>query len=172
MIRYQLTCIEGHGFDGWFRSSADFDDQEARGLLACPMCGSSHVKKALMAPSVVASPETARRQEAESGQTSGSEAGPAAEPAAMPVPAPTVALPSATTEKMAEMISALREIRQKLVENSEDVGSRFPEEARRIHYGEAPQRGIHGAASPEDAKALADEGIDILALPMLPEDRN
>lgn len=153
MIRYTLSCDNAHSFEAWFRSSADFDAQAARGLLSCPQCGSEKVGKALMAPNVVVRD------------------GPAAR---VPVPAPPVPpVPAAMLPPEAqEMVAKLRELKAKLVENSENVGERFADEARKIHYGESPARPVHGQASLEDARALLDEGVEILPLPVLPEERN
>ncbi|ODN69103.1 DUF1178 family protein [Methylobrevis pamukkalensis] len=158
MIRYALVCIEGHGFEGWFRSSADFDSQEARGLLACTHCGSPHVRKALMAPRVVTR-EDARPVVAMAEPPATEGAG--AEPPARGL-----------DNRPPELVAALRELKSRITEHAEDVGKRFPEEARRIHYGEAPARGIFGAASADDVRGLRDEGIEVLPLPVLPDERN
>ena len=145
MIRYELHCELGHGFDGWFRDSAGYERQAGAGLLSCPQCGSAKVAKALMAPHVAKS----RPQPAEA------------------------APPSAKPDPRAEAVMALfRRIRQEVAANSDYVGERFPEEARRIHYAEAEPRGIYGEASLEEAKALREEGIEVLPLPPLPEERN
>jgi hypothetical protein len=153
MIRYTLSCDNDHTFEAWFRSSADFDAQAARGLLSCPQCGSEKIGKALRAPNVVVRDEpTVARVPA---------------PVAPP-PVPAAMLPP----EAQEMVSKLRELKAKLVENSENVGERFADEARKIHYGESPARPVHGQASLEDARALLDEGVEILPLPVLPEERN
>lgn len=155
MIRYDLRCAAGHGFDGWFRSSDDFDAQGARGLLACPVCGSGDVQKALMAPAV-------RLKAA---------AGPVEAPS--PEPRPEVPQPVALVdEREAKLRAMLREIRAQVTANSEDVGDRFPDVARKMHAEEIEKRTVHGRASAEEAKALADEGIEIHALPGFPDDLN
>jgi len=147
MIRYSLVCSNAHEFEGWFRSSEDFDTQSSAGLCACPQCGSTSVGKALMRPAV---------------STSEAKTVVAAEPAtAVEIP------PEAR-----EFIEKLKEIKAAMLEKSEDVGTRFAEEARRIHFGESPARTVHGEASQEDARALMEEGIDILPLPILPGERN
>jgi hypothetical protein len=153
MIRYSLICSDGHEFEAWFRSSGDFDDQSRRGLLTCPQCGSASVAKALMAPQVVLR-ETPRP--------------------ALPAPAPPApAMPAALIPpEAAELIGKLREFKAKLLENSENVGARFADEARKIHYGEAPERAVYGQASIEEARELVDEGIGIMPLPVLPDERN
>lgn len=142
MIRYALICDGGHSFEGWFAGGADFDDQVQRGLVSCPVCGSISVSKALMAPSV----STARQKETQQ----------------------MLAMENAQKEVVAKLRAAVEEIKA----SSEDVGERFPEEARRIHYGEAETRGIIGQASAEDARDLLEEGIAVMPLPVLPDDVN
>lgn len=148
MICYALACDAGHGFDSWFRSSDDFDMQTARGLVNCPHCGSAHVLKQIMAPRLA---RTDRN-----------------EPAALAEATP-VAL---VNEKAQALRAMVAEFRKQLATNSEDVGGRFAEEARKIHYGEREARTIHGQATGEEAKALAEEGVGFLPLPVLPEERN
>ncbi|WP_026783336.1 DUF1178 family protein [Pleomorphomonas koreensis] len=148
MIRYSLLCSEGHEFEGWFRSSRDFDAQASAGLCACPRCGSTSVAKALMKPNVA---------------TSEARTAPVAEQG-MP--------PSAIPPEARAFIGKLKEIKAALLDGSEDVGKRFAEEARRIHFGEAPARAVHGEATEQDARALVEDGIDILPLPILPGERN
>ncbi|MGX5666930.1 DUF1178 family protein [Rhizobium daejeonense] len=142
MIRYSLICENAHDFEGWFSESADFDRQKASGFLACPVCGSLDISKVLMAPSV----STARHKEK------------------------IGAL--AVNEAQKEVVAKLKEVITSIRANSEDVGERFPEEARKIHYGETEARGIVGQASPSEVKSLIDEGIEIAPLPMLPDDTN
>jgi hypothetical protein len=156
MIHYNLKCAEGHAFDGWFASSAAYDRLAAEGAVTCPHCGSASVERALMAPAI-----------AKGGASAVVEA---AEPEFLPPvgDAPNVAV----DERAAKVRAAIRAMRQAVIENGVDVGRRFPEEARRIHYGEAEPRGIYGQAEFEEAKELLDEGIAVLPLPVLPEDRN
>jgi len=151
MIRYSLQCSGGHGFEGWFSSSQDHDEQKARGLLACPACGSHEVEKTLMAPSVA----TARKKEARAERAA------AKQKAALPA-----------DPKKREMLKQIKELRDKVLAGAENVGDRFSEEARKIHYGEAEARGIFGQATVEEAVGLIDEGIEVLPIPDLPEDRN
>ncbi len=146
MIKYSLICDKEHVFEGWFGSSEDYDKQRKRGLVDCPSCGSKKISKALMAPGV-------------SGTKKSSD-----ETVAM------TKLPS--PELPAEMIEQLRKIKKHVEANSENVGDRFPEEARKIHYGEAEARGIYGKASLEEATNLAEEGVNVLPIPDLPEDKN
>ena len=156
MIRYSLVCEAGHGFDSWFPSSDSFDEQAARGLVTCPVCDSARVTKGLMAPSL------ARTDRARPVVDS---------PAAPVVPAPAPAMPT-TTEPERRIREMLRTLREQVVASAEHVGTRFPEEARKIHYGETEERAIYGQASPDEARALIDEGIDVAPLPPMPDDRN
>jgi hypothetical protein len=151
MIRYSLVCEDGHGFESWFPSSDSYDAQVARGLVACPVCDTVKVSKSLMVPSV------ARKDRERAPER------PPAQPAA------SVTLVAEPERQARAMLRALRE---HVVANSEHVGARFPEEARKIHYGEAEGRAIYGEASPAEARALIEEGIDVAALPVLPDDRN
>lgn len=168
MIRYALNCEQGHDFESWFPNSAAYDKQVKRKLVTCPVCGSAKVEKAMMAPRLA-------RADVEPPP-------PPALPAAPPQP-PTAAAPQPShppgKAAVAMMSPQEREIRQKLKElrdhvtrNASYVGSRFPEEARKMHYGEVEHRSIYGEASPEDAKALHEEGIDFHPLPILPDDAN
>jgi hypothetical protein len=150
MIRYSLQCSAGHGFEGWFSSSQDHDEQKARGLLACPACGSHDIEKTLMAPSVATARKKEERRELAVKQSA--------------------ALPA--DPKRREMLRQIKEMRDQVLAGAENVGDRFSEEARKIHYGEAEARGIFGQATIEEAAGLIDEGIDVLPIPDLPEDRN
>ncbi|MBE7201978.1 MAG: DUF1178 family protein [Parafilimonas terrae] len=151
MIRYSLVCEAGHGFESWFPSSDSYDAQVARGLVACPVCDSIKVGKALMVPSVA---RTDRER------------------AAAPQPTQAAAPVTLVAEPERQVRAMLRALREHVVAHSEHVGARFPEEARKIHYGEAEGRPIYGEASPAEARALIDEGIEVAALPLLPDDRN
>lgn len=155
MIRYQLVCAAGHDFEAWFANSAAFDAQRAAGQLACPACGDPHVEKALMAPAV---PAKARKSVA------------AAESMGEGAQRPQAMLKS--DSKAHELREALRQLRDHVTGNADYVGPRFAEEARKIHYKEAENRGIWGEASAEEAKALNEEGIEIFPLPEMPEDKN
>src|ERR1700712_4721704 len=159
MIRYTLRCTDAHEFESWFPDSASFDEQKALNLVSCPVCGSISVDKAVMAPAVV----TARRK---------SKAVAAQEPSA-PAPAqqsPTpVSLGDDTAQKMRAM---LRMMRDDLVANSRDVGPSFAEEARRMHDGVVEKEAIHGQAAPDEVRALAEDGIEVMPLPVFPDERN
>ena len=148
MIHYDLICDSGHEFDGWFSSSAAFDEQTRSGLVTCVHCGSDKVEKQLMAPGI---PVKGNRR----GET-----------AEKPV------LASTFDPRQQKIMQAMRELRRAVEENSEYVGDKFAEEARKIHYEEAEKRGIYGETTPRDAKALVEEGIEIHPLPDLPEDGN
>lgn len=142
MIRYELSCDNGHAFEGWFGSADDFDRQQKRTLVSCPSCGSTHVAKRLMAPSVSTARKKQQRQE----------------------------LAVQTGQK--EMMAKIREIVSTIRANSEDVGERFPEEARKIHYGESEQRGLIGKATADEVRDLLEEGVEVAPLPTLPDDTN
>jgi hypothetical protein len=164
MIRYTLVCNKRHEFESWFTNSAAYDKQVRRGLVTCPLCGSAKVEKALMAPGLGRS-DTSSRSKA---------------PPTQPLPpAPAEATPAAAQTPVAmispqeqEFRRKLRELRDHLVKNAENVGPRFPEEARKMHYGEAEHRSIYGVASPKDAKELHEEGIEFSPLPVLPDEHN
>ena len=161
MIRYALRCEHDHAFESWFQSSSAFDSQVRRKLVACPTCDSTEVEKAIMAPRIVS----------KKGRES---APPAPGPAPVPAPAPEAA-PGAQPLMMAqerELRTKLKELRDHIVKNADNVGERFPNEARKMHYGEIEHRPIYGEASPDEARALIDEGVEVSPLPVLPEDRN
>ena len=163
MIRYALVCNKRHEFESWFTNSVAFDKQAKRGLITCPMCGSAKVEKALMTPRL------ARAEKPSNQQTTPADPTPADAPAATAKSPTPVAMISPQEH---EFRQKLRELRDHLVKNAENVGSRFPEEARKMHYGEAEHRSIYGVASPEDAKAMHDEGIEFSPLPVLPDERH
>lgn len=173
MIRYALVCDRRHEFESWFSNSAAYDRQVRQGLVACPTCGSAKVEKALMAPRLTRSDASSRqgkrqeRHEPANQEASGSTSAEAASDAA-PSPTPVVI----TTPREQELHRKLRELRDHLVKNAEDVGSRFPQEARKMHYGETAHRSIYGVASAQDAEAMHEEGIAFSALPVLPDERN
>lgn len=162
MIRYALACDQAHEFESWFPSSDAFEAQKARGLVSCPACGSEKVEKQIMAPPVVArtaAPGPAPLQPAVASD--------APEPPAPP-PQP-VAMFSERERELRAMVKALREHVEKTADH---VGERFPDEARKMHYGESEHRSIYGQASLAEAKEMLEEGIEIHPLPMLPDERN
>jgi hypothetical protein len=158
MIRYALSCERGHTFESWFADSAAYDKQAKRKLISCPLCGSSKVEKAIMAPRLAASSKK-RPAQIETPV-------PAAAPAAEKAP---VAMISPQEQ---EFRAKLKELREHLTKNADDVGPKFPEEARKMHYGEIEHRSIYGVASSDEAKDLAEEGIEFHPLPILPDERN
>ncbi len=142
MIRFALACDRGHGFDAWFSSGDSYDEQMEAQAIVCPTCGSIHVKKAPMAPAVL-------RGKAEE-----------------------TARESPADGERKQTYAFLKGMRDYLKDNADDVGKAFPEEARKMHYGEAEARNIYGEASVDEAKALHEEGIPALPLPKLPEEHN
>lgn len=137
MIKYSLICEADHEFEGWFRDSADFDLQCEDGLIECPSCGSEKVRKAVMAPAI------ARR----SNQGAGN------------------ARPERLAAIQKDMARAVERARNYVEKNFDYVGDKFPEEARKIHYGESDERGIYGEASGKEVKSLIDEGVHIAPVP-------
>lgn len=172
MIRYSLRCERKHAFEAWFANSADYERQKKRGLVTCPACGSASVEKAIMAPALARSGRSRRRDPAPAaGEQPGSE--PAAGDASAAAAAPEEKAPVAiVSEQERELRRKLKELREHLLKNADYVGPRFPEEARRMHYGEVEHRSIYGEASPEEARALLEEGIEFHPLPRLPDERN
>lgn len=160
MIRYALICRQGHEFESWFQDSAAYDKQAKRGLVSCPHCGSAKVEKAIMAPRLSAT--TKRRSKAIEAPETAPEAAPA------PAPAPVAMI----SPQEQEIRAKLKELRDHLTKNADNVGAKFPEEARKMHYGEIEHRSIYGVASPEEAKELSEEGIEFHPLPSLPDERN
>jgi hypothetical protein len=158
MIRYNLRCERGHAFESWFQSSSAYEAQEKRKLVNCPACGSDKVERAIMAPQIVS----------KKGRDS-------AEPAPAPAASTEVSAPTSTPLMMAqerELRVKLKELRDHIVKNADNVGERFPNEARKMHYGDIEHRPIYGEASPEEARSLIDEGVEVSPLPVLPDDRN
>ncbi|MBF9034770.1 DUF1178 family protein [Rhodobacterales bacterium HKCCE2091] len=147
MIRYSLTCADGHDFESWFRSGADFDALADQGHLVCSICGSTEVKKSVMAPRI--------------GSRSAEPEAPAQPMASGPLSKPG-----------SELERRLQDLRRKVEENSTYVGRDFAREARAMHLGDAPERQIHGEATGEEAKALIEDGVQVLPLPFLPRTRS
>jgi hypothetical protein len=160
MIRYALRCERDHSFESWFQSSSAYDSQVKRKLVSCPICGSVEVDKAIMAPQIVS-------------KKRGDSAAPAPVPAAPAevAPPPAGSTPLVMAQER-ELRAKLKELRDHIVKNADNVGERFPNEARKMHYGEIEHRPIYGEASADEARALIDEGVEVSPLPVLPEDRN
>ncbi|WP_376090955.1 DUF1178 family protein [Roseomonas sp. CCTCC AB2023176] len=152
MIHYDLLCDAGHGFDGWYRDSAAFEKLAAAGLIDCPACGSTGVRRALMAPAIATRAE------------------PPAPKAAPPVPVPSPA-PERTAvagPMPAEIVALLQRMREKVEKECDHVGRDFAEEARKMHRGESERRGIYGDATEAEVEALHDEGIEVGRIPWVP----
>lgn len=150
MIHYQVRCAAHHPFDGWFASAASFDAQAAAGHVTCPVCGDTRIERALMAPAI--------------GRV-------VAEPAPPPAPPPphAAAPPTVPAQGMPDAVRAVfQRLRHEVETRCENVGPDFADEARRIHTGQAPARGIFGETTPDQAEALADEGIEVSRIPWLP----
>jgi hypothetical protein len=166
MIRYALACDKGHVFESWFQNSAAYDKQVKAALIACPVCSSTKVEKTIMAPGVV-------------GAKKSSTAPPPPELPAAPRPSAEAPSPGATPSSVAmispqerEFRKKLKELRDHLTKNADYVGQKFPEEARKMHYGEIEHRSIYGEATSDQAKELHEEGIEFHPLPVLPDERN
>jgi hypothetical protein len=144
MIKYALGCADGHSFESWFPDSAAYEQQRRRGLVACPECGSTRVDKAIMAPAVMGAERMA-------GQ------------------APPAALDDDQRRMARKMIA---HIRREIEANTDDVGARFPQVARAIHLGDEPRRGIRGRASLGEARALIEDGVEVMPMPMLEDEAN
>ncbi len=141
MIQYSLHCSKGHQYDAWFKNAAAFDEQKARGIVSCAVCGDGAVEKALMAPAVARSDNE------------------------------RVAV-SAGHPEAARIREMLRAYREKVTSEADYVGDRFAEEARKIHFEEVAARGIYGEATHEEIAGLAEDGIEFMPLPDLPEEHN
>ncbi len=147
MIHYDLLCGADHRFDGWFKDSASFEKQAARGLLECPICGDAKVERALMTPSV---PKKGREL--------------------VPAPVKPAEAPIAVAgPRMPDQVrSMLMRMRQEVERNCDYVGEEFADEARKIHNGESARRGIYGEATSDDVEALAEDGIEVARIPWIP----
>lgn len=141
MIQYSLHCSKGHQYDAWFKNASAFDEQQARGIVTCAVCGDGAIEKAPMAPAVARTDQ---------GKVSLSAAHPDA----------------------AKFRQMLRAYRSKVTSEADYVGDKFAEEARKIHFEEVEARGIYGEATREEVVALAEEGIEFMPLPELPEEHN
>jgi hypothetical protein len=162
MIRYSLICERKHDFEIWFKNSADYDKQAKRGLVTCPACSSAKVEKALMAPAL-------GRGTRKDVPAPVADVAPTTE---APVPVENKTPVAMISPMEQEFRAKLKELRDHLTKNADNVGAKFPEEARKMHYGESEHRSIYGEATPQEAKELLEEGVELHPLPVLPEERN
>lgn len=146
MIVFDLKCKSGHVFEAWFADSATFTRQKARKQVVCPTCGDTKITKAPMAPRIASGKS---RESADEG--------------------PKESLALAADPRAQALMAKLRELKEHVTKNCDYVGERFPEEARKIHYGETEHRNIYGEASPEQAKELVEEGVEVQPLPWVPD---
>jgi hypothetical protein len=144
MIKYALACADGHAFESWFPDSAAYDKQRKRGFLSCPECGSTHVDKAIMAPAIVGGERAAL--------------------------ANTPAI--AGDDRRRQAREFFTRMRREIEANTDDVGSKFPQVARAIHFGDEPERAIRGRASLAEAKSLVEDGVGVLPVPTLEDELN
>jgi hypothetical protein len=149
MIKFALACDKGHDFESWFPDGAAYEKQARRGLIACPECGSTRVAKAIMAPAVLGASRPERDKNA-----------------AAPVPVALI------DERQRALREAVRSLRREIEAHTDDVGAKFPEVARAIHTGEAPERAIRGQASRAEVEALIEDGVGVLPMPFAPDDFN
>lgn len=163
MIAFDLKCQASHVFEAWFGTSSDYETQKERGLLTCPICGDQEITKAIMAPNVARKANQSAPAKTElPAEPQTPAAVPSAPAAKAPQVMPSPALPKEATEKL---MTAISEIRKEVEKNCDYVGDEFAEEARKIHYGEADERGIYGETTLEEAEELFEEGIEIAPLP-------
>jgi hypothetical protein len=144
MIKYALSCAEGHAFESWFPDSAAYDKQRKRGFVACPECGSTRVDKAIMAPAILGGER----------------------------PVPDGGPGIVVDDRRRQAREFLVRVRREIEANTDDVGAKFPQVARAIHLGEEPERAIRGRASLAEAKSLLEDGVGVLPLPMLEDELN
>ena len=148
MIVYDLICDKNHQFDSWFRNSNVAAKLVKGGQVTCPACGSTKVQKAIQSPRITTSKKKGKAPEASA-----------------PAPVETPAAGPEVVHAVEKMTEAFNELRKTIEKNFDNVGDKFPDEARKIHYGEAPERAIYGDATPKEAQDLTDEGINVVALP-------
>ena len=172
MILYNLRCGKDHIFESWFRDSATYDRQAATGGVECPVCGSAKVEKAIMAPRVARSAERGERPPEESKPPAAAPEGPAESPGARPAAPVTGATLKAMreVEQSGKVRRMLTELRRQIEENFDNVGPRFAQEARKIHYGEGEERAIYGETTDEEARELHEEGVQVRRIPWLPRE--
>jgi hypothetical protein len=153
MIHYQLLCDQDHEFDGWFNDSAGFEKQAKRGLIECPTCGASKIRRAMMAPAVSTRDAPEPKPPV---------------PVQQVLPPAPPSMPAGGMPMPARLIAMLQRMRAEVEKNCDYVGPGFAQEARKIHRGEAEQRGIYGETTPDEAETLAEEGIEVHGIPWVP----
>jgi hypothetical protein len=159
MIRYALHCAKGHSFESWFQNSAAYDKQAKQKLVTCPHCGTAKVEKEIMSPRIAGSRKRAQAPASPSDDMTNNVSNEKT-PVAMVSP------------QERELRKKVKELREHLTKNADNVGQKFPEEARKMHYGEIDHRSIYGEASPDEARKLHEEGVEFHPLPILPDERN
>ena len=155
MIRYSLVCENGHEFDSWFPGSTAYDEQARRGLVECPVCQSLQVRKSIMAPRLAKGSGLTLNQPAPEAENDSQ-----------------ATAPVVMDERLAALRAVIREMRATIDSQTTDVGAAFPDEARKMHNGEIETRPIRGEAAPREARELIEDGVPILPIPVLPDDRN
>ncbi|MBL1404478.1 MAG: hypothetical protein COC17_07720 [Hyphomicrobiales bacterium] len=190
MIKFALGCDNEHEFEGWFGSNDEFVRLQKRGLVDCPICNSTKIEKLLMAPAI---PKKSNAVVLTQGQAASEKLEEKADISCIGMPSKAAAeltaqieplekpsstavavpeLPPQLADAHFEMVEKIRAFKKHVIDNTEDVGKDFVEEARKIHFGEAEKRGIHGKADLAEAIELAEEGIDVVPIPELPEEKN
>lgn len=170
MIRYALVCTDGHEFDSWFPGSAAYDEQVRRGFVECPVCHTKRVTKAIMAPRV-ARTDNLRTQSLRTdvsydhGEAGSTDNTPDESPPAPP-------MPMVMDERLIALRSMIHEMRATITKNTTDVGAAFPDEARKMHNGEIDHKPIRGEATIEEVRELIEDGVPIMPVPILPDERN
>lgn len=172
MIRFSLCCRRSHKFEGWFAGNEDYEKQQAAGLIACPVCGSARVSKTLMMPNLMT--KNAKQSEIKVEGARERQAGSASAAAAggREEALQKLLVLQKMQKRKLEVLHKLQNLARKMRENAENVGDKFAEEARKIHFGESEKRSVYGTAKAEDIRALREDGVDVAALPRLPEDNH
>lgn len=185
MIKFALGCENEHEFEGWFDSNHEYSRLQKQGLVTCPICNSVKVEKLLMAPAIPKKSNiVAPAQMISDGASNDNNSelslkipvdikgaiAPLENSITTAVAVPE--LPAHLSDAHSEMVEKIRDFKKHVIDNTEDVGENFVEEARKIHFGESEKRGIHGKANLEEAIELVEEGIEVMPIPELPEDKN
>lgn len=185
MIKFTLGCENEHEFEGWFGSNHEYVRLQKQGLVGCPICNSVKVEKLLMAPAIPKKSNIVDPTQTVSDGASNEINSKLRLKTSVEIKAPheplekTIStavavpeLPSQLADAHSEMVEKIRKFKKHVMDNTEDVGNNFVEEARKIHFGESEKRGIHGKANLEEAIELVEEGIEVMPIPELPEEKN